>query len=309
MDQPLKKRVFIYRILKTTVIKWVYDEAPMMGAALAYYALFSIAPLLMVALAIAGVIFAPEVARGELQHHLTAYFGESAAQSIEYLLSAAEKSRGRDVSAVVLSLVFLFFGASSVFTQLKLSLNRIWKVEEPRHTGFKAFLVNRGLAIIMVIVVGFLLLSSLVFSAVINRVANFAAHELLPFAPITLQALDLAVTFLLITILFAVIFRYLPDIRLRWRNVILGAVVTAILFLIGRYLISLYIARGGITSGYGAAGSVLILLLWIYYSAQIFLFGAEFTHVYSRALHLPAEPLPPEPDEPESKSHMHFSGH
>lgn len=286
-----------YRLVKGTIMMFIYDEAPMMGAALAYYALFSIAPLFMVAIAFAGMIFGSDAARGELEHHLTIYFGASVAASIQTLLTAAEQSRGGGTIAVTVGIALVLFGASSVFNQLKLSLNRIWKVQEPRHTGIKALLWNRGLAIIMVIFVGLLLMGSIILSAAVNALADFAAHEVLPFAPGTLWTMEMIAMFVLLSALFAVIFRYLPDIRIGWRSVLLGAVVTAVLFLAGRYLISLYLSRGGLASGYGAAGSVLVLLVWIYYSAQIFLFGAEFTHVYSRALHLPAEPIESEEED------------
>ena len=288
------KDLFIFRLLKRTLMKWMNDEGAMMGAALAYYCLFSIAPMLMIALAIAGMIFGAEAAQGELHHHLESYFGDGAAQSIEAMLTAANKSRGSGTVAVTIGVVVLLFGASSVFNQLKIALNRIWNVEEPRHTGFKAIVFNRLVAIIMVMGVGVLLLGSIVLSAIINRVADFAAAEVLPFAPATLRAIDMGAMLLLMWILFAAIFRFLPDVRIGWKNVTLGAAVTSILFLIGRYAISQYLSRVGVATGYDAAGSILILLLWIYYSALIFIFGAELTYVYSRALHLPAEPVPDE---------------
>jgi len=270
----------------------------MMGAALAYYCLFSIAPLLLVALTIAGMIFGPNAARGEMQEYLTAYFGESGAQSVQAMLTAVENVKGTGVTALVVGVSVIIFGASSVFNQLKLSLNRIWKVENPPHTGIKAIVINRLFAILTVLVVGLLLISSMLLSAAINRIAAFAAEEVLPFAPRTLQVLDLSVSFFVLTILFAYIFRYLPDVRMGWRNVLLGAVVTSVAFGFGRFLISCYIANSAMTSGLSAAGSVIILLVWIYYSALIFLFGATFTHVYSLAHHLPAEPVadeePPE---------------
>lgn len=286
------KNFALVRLLHVTAERWVADDALTMGAALSYYALFSIAPLLLVSLTVTGMIFGSEAARGELEQHLEGYFGENAARSIQTLLGAIERSRGRSRIAMVIGVGVMLFGASSVFNQLKRSLNKIWKVEEPRHTGFKAIVVDRMIAVFMVAVVASLLLSSLLLSAVISRISTFAT-DLTPYSlsPQMLQFIDLGASFSLLTILFAIIFRFMPDVRIGWRSVALGAVVTSALFAIGKFLIGFYIAHGALASAYGAAGSVIVLLIWIYYSAQIFLFGAEFTHVYSRAHHLPAVPL------------------
>jgi len=262
----------------------------MMGAALAYYSLFSIAPLLLVAVAVAGMIFGAEAARGELEHQLTGYFGPRVARSIQSLLSAAQTQDGGGRITVIIGVAALLFGATSVFAQLKKALNRIWKVETPRHTGFKAVVFNRLLALAMVAVVAILLLSSLFISAAVSRISAYAT-QINPGSTAAIQYVDLGGTFLLLSLLFAAIFRYLPDVRIGWRSVLLGAAVTAGLFVTGKFLIGLYIAHAAVASGYGAASSVLVLLVWIYYSAMIFLFGAEFTHVYSRARHLPREPV------------------
>lgn len=286
------KLPYLLRLLLQTGEQWINDEAPMMGAALAYYSLFSVAPLLLVAVTIAGMVFGPEAAQGEVHDYLVDYFGSTGAASVESMLQAAQRYQERSSNAVTLTvgISVLIFGASSVFNQLKLSFNRIWKVEEPRHTGIKALVFNRLLAIAMVIVVGLLLISSLVLSTVINHVSA-AATEMLPISPNTLQFLDLAGSFFLLYLLFAIIYRFMPDVHIGWRSVALGAMVTSGMFAAGKFAIGYYIARGAVTYGYGAAGSVIVLLIWVYYSAQIFLFGAEFTHVYSRAKHLPAEPI------------------
>jgi membrane protein len=287
----MSRGLYIYRLTRDTLIKWIYDEGFMMGAALAYYSLFSIAPLLLIALTIAGIVFGTDAARGELEHQLTGYFGPGVAKSIQALLSAAQHGETGGALTIVIWGGALLFGASSVFAQLKLALNRIWKVETPRHSGIKALVINRLLALAMVAVVALLLLTSVLVSAALGRLSNYATH-MLPVSPKVLQYADLGMTFFLLSILFAIIFRYLPDVRMGWKNVFLGAVFTSVLFAIGKILIGLYIAYGAVASGYGAASSVVVLLVWIYYSAMIFLFGAEFTHVYSRAHHLPAEPIP-----------------
>lgn len=286
----MAKPAYLYRLIRDTVIKWNYDEAPMMGAALAYYSLFSIAPLLVVALAIASAFFGPEAARGELEHQLMGYFGADVAKSIQTLLQAAQKSDRGGFWAVIIGAGALLFGATSVFHQLKIALNRIWKVETPRHSGFKGLVINRLLALAMVLIVGGLLLSSVFLSAALSRLSAYATN-VLPISPSALQYADLGLTFLLLTILFALIYRFLPDVRIGWGHVLFGASFTSVLYAIGKFMIGLYIAHAAVASGYGAASSVLVLLIWIYYSAMIFLFGAEFTHVYSRAHHLPAEPV------------------
>lgn len=286
----MAKTFYPYRLTKDTIAKWSKDEAPMMGAALAYYSLFSIAPLLLIALAVAGVFFGTDAAQGELEHQLTGYFGENVAKSIQSLLSAVQNSDTGGVGTLIIGIAALLFGATSVFNQLKVALNRIWKVETPRHTGIKAMVIDRLLALGMVAVVAILLLASVIISASLSRISTYATN-VLPISPSALQYADLGVTFLLLSVLFAVIFRYLPDVHIGWRSVILGAIVTSVLFAIGKFGISFYIAHGAAASGYGAVSSVLLLLIWIYYSAMIFLFGAEFTQVYSRAHHLPADPI------------------
>lgn len=286
----MSKGRYIYRILRDTVAKWVQDEGFMMGAALAYYSLFSVAPLFIIAVAIAGMVFGPEAARGELEHHLTGYFGESVAKTIQSLLSAAQTSDTGGAFTFIIWAGALVFGASSVFAQLKLALNRVWNVETVPHSGIKGVMINRLMAVAMVALVAVLLLGSVVINAALSRIESYAT-QIITFSPLQLQYAEIAATFFLLSILFAAIFRFLPDVRIGWRNVILGAVVTSILFAVGKVGLGLYIAHWAVSSGYGAASSVLVLLVWIYYSAMIFLFGAEFTYVYSRAHHLRAEPV------------------
>lgn len=281
---------YIYRILRDTITKWVRDEGFMMGAALAYYSLFSFAPLFIIAVAIAGVVFGPEAARGELEHQLTGYFGPSVAKTIQSLLSAAQTSETGGVFAVVIWSGALLFGASSVFAQLKLALNRVWNVETVPHSGIKRVLINRLLAVAMVALVAVLLLGSVVINAALSRIENYAT-QIVTFSAVQLQYAEIGATFFLLSILFAAIFRFLPDVHIGWRHVILGAVVTSVLFAAGKVGLGLYISHWAVASGYGAASSVLVLLVWIYYSAMIFLFGAEFTYVYSRAHHLRAQPV------------------
>lgn len=267
-------------ITRRTLTKWSADQAPMMGASLAYYSLFSIVPLLLVALAIAGVIFGAEAARGQLEGQLEGYFGEGTARSIQGLLAASENKTTSGTIAFFVSIGVLLFGASSVFNQLKVALNRIWGVDQCARKGFIGLIINRLLAMGMVIMVGLLLLSSLFLSAIIGRVTAVAT-ELVPIPLVLLQWVDLGIGLVILTLLFAAIFRLMPDADVPWRSVLLGALFTSALFGVGRYGINFYIARSATTSGFGAAGSIVVLLIWIYYSAQIFFLGAEFTYAHS----------------------------
>lgn len=286
----MSRGLYILRLLRDTTSKWISDDGFMLGAALAYYSLFSIAPLLVIALAIAGMFFGAEAARGELEHQLEGYFGPAVARSIQTLLTATRSSGTGSAMTLMAWSGALLFGATSVFAQLKIALNRIWRVETPRHSGIKRVLVSRLLALAMVAVVAVLLLGSVLIGAALSQITSYA-NRVFPVSLVWLQYIDLGFTFFLLSVLFAVIFRYLPDVRIGWRHVVLGAVVTSVLFAIGKIGISLYIAHGAVASGYGAASSILLLLLWIYYSSMIFIYGAEFTYVYSRVHHLPAEPI------------------
>lgn len=282
--------VYILRIMRDTTVKWIADDGFILGAALAYYSLFSIAPLLVIVLAVVSMIFGAEAASGELEHQLTGYFGPGVARSIQNLLNVTRNNETGNIITVVAWAGALLFGATSVFAQLKIALNRIWKVETPRHTGIKRVLFARLLALGMVAIVALLLMGSVIVSTALGQFTNYATAHL-PISPAILYYLDLAVSMLLLSLLFAAIFRFLPDVRIGWRHVILGAVVTSALFVLGKFGISLYLTHGAVASGYGAASSLLLLLLWIYYSSMIFFFGAEFTYVYSRVHHLPAKPI------------------
>jgi membrane protein len=192
------------------------------------------------------------------------------------------------VFAVVFGIILLLSGASGIFNQLKVTLNRMWGVKEPRRKGVIGFIINRAIAVLMVIIVAGLLLASMLLSTVISSAAGLLSN-IMKVPPSFLHFVDLGVSFLLLAMLFALIFKLLPDIRVGWRSVILGAIFTSILFGIGKFGIGFYIAHAGMSSGYGAAGSVVVLLVWVYYSALIFFFGAEFTHVYSESCNLPVE--------------------
>lgn len=266
-------------LLKAAAKEWSEDKASRHAAALSYYALFSIAPLLIIAIAVAGAVFGEEAARGRLTDELGGMLGKDGAQAVQTLIENASKPKEGFISAA-LGIVALLFGASGAFAQLQDSLNTIWEVRPKPGQGILAMVRKRFLSFGMVLVIAFLLLVSLVVSAALSALGAWLGG-MLPEQELLMRAVDLAVSFAVVAVLFAAIFRFLPDARIAWGDVWTGAVVTALLFTLGRYLIGLYLGRGAVGSAFGAAGSLVVVLLWVYYSSQILLFGAEFTQVYA----------------------------
>ena len=267
-------------LLKATLKAWNDDYASSMGAALAYYTLFSIAPLLLIVVAVAGLLFGPDAARGEILEQLSGLMGEEGARGVEGLLAGASEP-ATSVPALVFGLVVLFFGATTVFAELQDAFDRIWRVPGGQTpSGFLALIRGRLLSFGMMLGISFLLMVSLVVTAALAALgkwwgARFEGWETL------LQITNFAISFALITVLFALIYKIMPRTKVEWRDVWIGAALTALLFVIGKSLIGLYIGKSGIASGFGAAASLVVLLVWVYYSAQIFLLGAEFTWVYA----------------------------
>jgi membrane protein len=256
------------------------DDALTLGAALAYYTVFSLAPLLVLSIAIAGLVFGRAAAQGQIVAQISDVLGPAGAGTIEDMIERASQPASGLV-ATVASLATMIFGASGVFGQLQSSLNRIWGAETIRRTGVAGQLQRRLLSFTMILGIGFLLLVSLGLSAVLSGVHQLV-NRVFPVLGDFLPVGNFALSFALVTALFAMIFKLLPDARIEWRDVWLGAAVTALLFTIGKALIGLYLGRAGVTSVYGAAGSLVLVLLWVYYSAQLLFLGAEFTEVYSR---------------------------
>ncbi|MFI5316294.1 MAG: YihY/virulence factor BrkB family protein [Myxococcota bacterium] len=260
--------------------EWSKDDALSLGAALAYYTIFSMAPLLVLVIAIAGLVFGRAAAQGEIVTQIQDTMGPAGAQMIEGMIAHASRPSS-GVVATVVSLLTMGFGASGVFAQLQSSLNKIWEVDRTKSSGIRGQVTRRATAFGMILGIGLLLFLSLAASAALSGL-----HELLGArSPVLAEVLPIAnfsISFAVVTALFAMIFKVLPDVRIEWRDVWLGAAVTALLFTIGKALIALYLGHAGITSVYGAAGSLVLVLLWIYYSAQILFLGAEFTEVYSR---------------------------
>jgi membrane protein len=278
---PLLHRVSsaTWQVVRDTFREWFEDNAPMYGAALAFYSIFSLAPLLVIAIAVAGLAFGREAVQGHVLAQFSDLLGTQGARQVEIVLrNAAESPSGP--TATVLGVITLFVGATAVFNQLKVALNTIWGV--PTQPGaVRSFFVDRLLSFAMVQCIAFLLLISLLVNAALAAAAR-AVERFVPDMAALLLVAGFVFSLLVVTVLFAAIFKILPDVRIAWMDVWVGALATALLFSLGKFLIGLYLGRSSVASVYGAAGSLVVLLLWVYYSAQVFLLGAEFTQVYAR---------------------------
>jgi membrane protein len=270
----------IWAIVKETIDDWIDDGAARLAAALAYYSLLSLAPLLVISIAIAGFVFGHDAARGRVAGELGAVVGAQAAEGIESVVANAQSPVSGVVSTIV-GVVTLFIGASGVFGELQSSLNTIWEVKRKSGRGIWGEVKDRFLSFTMVLGVAFLLLVSLVLNSVLSAIGT-RFSEVLPGGELLWQALNFVFSLSVITGLFALIFKYVPDAAIKWRDVWLGAAVTAGLFTIGKFLLALYLGKAAIGSSYGAAGSLIALVVWVYYAAQILLLGAEFTQVQAR---------------------------
>jgi membrane protein len=269
----------IFALFKQTWTEFSDDKAQRLGAALAYYTIFSLGPILLIAVSIAGLVFGKEAAQGRIGDQLKGVFGAEVATQLNTMILNADKAKTGTI-AMIVGIVTLLFGAAGVFGQLKDALNTIWNVEEKKGGGIMHTIRTRFLSVAMVLGVGFLLLVSLVIDAAISAMGGWISARF-PAGETLFQALQLIVSLGVVTFLFAMIFRYLPDTRVEWRDVWLGAGFTALLFVIGKFALGLWLGKGSVGSAYGAAGSLVILLVWIYWSAQILFFGAEFTQVYA----------------------------
>lgn len=266
-------------VLKQTFQEFGEDKAPRLGAALAYYTIFSIGPLLLIAVAMSGLIFGQEAAQGKVSDELGKVFGPKMAESLETMIQAAAKPKSGTIATIV-GVFTLMLGASGVFGQLKDALNTIWNVEPKTGAGIKGFIKERFLSMAMVLGIGFLLLITLVLDAAISAMGPYL--ERLVGSEAVLHITQLTISFVVAVLLFSAIFRILPDLKIAWRDVWFGAVATALLFVLGKWGLGLYLGKAAVGSAYGAAGSLVILLVWVYWSAQILFLGAEFTQVYAR---------------------------
>ena len=267
----------VWPLFKKAVQAWSNDYAPSMGAALSYYTLFSIAPLLLIVIAVAGWFFGDEAARGEITSGLSGLMGEQGGKAIEDMIANASQPK-EGLIATVTGIFVLILGATTVFGELQNSLDRIWRAPAREAGGVWKLLRSRLLSMGMILGIAFLLMVSLVLDTVLQSLGKMWGTE---GWQVLAQIVNFAVGFALTTTVFALIYKLMPRARIEWHDVWVGAAVTAILFTVGKFLISLYIGRSAVASSFGAAGSLAVVMIWVYYSAQIFLLGAEFTWVYS----------------------------
>ena len=285
-----------WQMIKAAVHAWMDDYAPSMGAALSYYTLFSLAPLLIIVIAVAGMVFGQQAAQGEIVVQLREIMGAQGALAVEGILKTAREP-AKGVVATIVGIAILLLGATAIFAELQSALDRIWRVSAPpAESGIWHLLRTRLLSFGLVLGLGFMLTVSLVVSAALAALGKwwggwFAGWE------VFLEILNFAVSLGIFTLLFAMIYKIMPRARIPWRDVWTGAAVTALLFTIGKMLIGLYLGKSSLASGFGAAGSFMVLIAWVYYSAQIFLFGAEYTWVYANR-HGSRVPMPSPGDKP-----------
>lgn len=278
---PFTMRIqHLFDLCKKAVMAWIDDFAPSMGAAISYYTVFSLAPLLVIVIAVAGAVFGREAVQGEIVGQLQGLIGRDGALAVQGLIkSASEPAKG--LLAGLISMGVLLVGATTVFAELQSALDRIWHVpEKAKPSGIWAVLRARVLSFGLIMGVAFLLMVSLSVSAGISAMGSWATGQL-PGWELLLQGINMALSLAITTVLFAMIFRFMPSVPIAWSDVWVGAAVTSVLFELGKFLIGLYLGKSGVNESFAAAGSLVVLLAWVYYAAQIFLLGAEFTKVYA----------------------------
>jgi membrane protein len=275
-------------LLKDTFNNWKAHNAPRMGASVAFYSLLSFAPLLILIAAVIALVFTKETAHKDLVDQARQMMGNRGADIVDSLLANAQKPSAGIVASVIAFLTLLF-GASGVFIELRDALNTIWDAKPQTNAGWKGMLKDRLFSFGMVLSIGFLLLVSLILSTALAFIGKFF-EQVVPVPPAVLEAVNFVVSFAVITVLFALMFKFVPAVHIAWRGVLIGAIGTALLFTIGKFLLGLYLGKASVGSAYGAAGSLVAVIVWVYYSAQIFFFGAEFTRVYSDAHAHPNQP-------------------
>ncbi|HUR47896.1 MAG TPA: YihY/virulence factor BrkB family protein [Candidatus Saccharimonadales bacterium] len=266
-------------VFKAALSNYSSDKVPRLSASLAYYTIFSMSPLFVLVVAIAGLYYGGEEAREQLFRQMKDFMGEQGAGALQSVLAKASNPSSGVIASIIAG-VTLLLGATGVFVELQDALNTIWNVRLRTGQGIKGFLKNRMLTFAMVAGIGFLLLVSLILTAVLAGVGKFMGDRFPLLEPVG-QVLNLVVSFLVITLLFAMIFKILPDVRIKWSDVWVGAALTSFFFNVGKFLIGYYLGKNSVSSAYGAAGSLVVILLWVYYSTQILFFGAEFTEVYA----------------------------
>lgn len=271
-------------VLKRTFIKWSEDKASRLAAALAYYTVFSLAPLLVILIAVVGFVFGQEAAQGHIEAQIQGVVGPETAKAIQTMVRNASNPRS-GIIATALSVVTLVFGASGVFNELQDGLNTVWEVMPRPNRGFRGMLRDRLWSFLMVLGIAAVLFVSMIASTILSALNGYFA-QLLPGLGFLPELVNNLISFAIGTLLFAMIYKILPDVTVAWRDVWVGAAVTSLLFTAGKFLIGLYLAKTSAASAYGAAGSLVVILLWVYYSAQILFLGAEFTQAYANRSHI-----------------------
>jgi membrane protein len=274
-------RKYVWNLGRDSIDGWMRHQVARTGAALAFYTVFSLAPVLVLSIAIAGIFFGEQAARGEIVEQIRGLIGTTGASAVQAVLENAGRP-GAGLIATIVSVVTLLIGANTALAELKTGLDQIWDVPSEKRQGFWYFIRTRVLSVGLILALGFLLLVSLVISAALTTLERFWGGQGLIAAAV--GWLNVVFSFALVVALFGTIYKVLPSVRVSWRDVFIGAVVTALLFTIGKFVIGAYLGNSGLASTYGAAGSVVVLLVWVYYSAQIFLLGAEFTRSYAYQL-------------------------
>ena len=274
------KRKSIWNFLKDIFSQWIEDQPFQLASSLSYYTLFSLAPLLIIAIAVAGLVFGREAAQNQIVETIQGMIGQESAQAVQGMIVNASNKPKTGMISTFLGVIALLFGAGGVVGQLQTSLNTIWGVTPKSGRGVWGLIRDRFISFAMVLGVGFLLLVSLAITALLTGLTQFMG-SLVGGAAFIAHLLDILVSFSFVTILFAIIYKFLPDALIRWKDVWIGAALTSLLFTVGKFLIGFYLGSSGVASAYGAAGSLITVLLWVYYSSLIFFFGAEFTQVYA----------------------------
>jgi membrane protein len=279
----------LWKVLKATFGGFSNDNGLKLSASLAYYTVFSLAPLLILVISLAGLFFGADAATDRLYPQIQHYVGSAAALQIQDMLKSLQLS-GKTGMAVIIGVVTLLLGASSIFLEIQDSLNIIWRVKAKPKRGWVKMLQNRFLSFSLILGLGFLLMASLIINFLMDALGKQIERFLPVITGFLLKGINLGITLIIISVLFGIIFKFLPDVKIKWKDVRSGAFFTAILFMIGQYIISLYIQYTAQGSTYGAAGSLIVILVWIYYTSAILYIGAEFTQVYAEAIGSRIEP-------------------
>jgi len=282
MLKKIKSIKKIFPLLKQSYIAFTDDRGLKLSAALAYYTIFSIAPLLIVLIAVTGIFYGQEAVQGKIFSQLNDFIGNKSAAQVQDILKQMQLS-GKGTFAIITGIITLIIGASGVFIEIQDSINLIWRVKAKPKRGWVKLIVDRVLSLSMIASLGFLLIVSLIINGIVLAMCSILTRFLPDITLIIIQILNQGITLLVLVALFSIIYKILPDVDIKWKDVIAGALFTSILFMLGKYLIGLYIESSSIASVYGAAGSFLLIIVWVYYSAAILYFGAEFTQVYAHS--------------------------